>query len=849
MEMTHQSKPSYLIPLTVAVLALPALLFLASPPINAALLLAYELVAQIGICALLLNFSRAAPGRFARPGMRALFAFSIAFGVAELCFNGSLVAGSIAAYRAVCGASLLYTVAFTSLAFAVWRHFGRRREPASFYFSAACLVGAHYFLQYKFILQRLGPSYFEHLPAFILPNSYAYSLATSVVAALAVLYSLRTEDTDAHLWLQSILALLAFDFAQRFQIVESSFSKTTFAQPLWSAGIGALGVAFWRCARNAGGIFSEAPALAPWSSVRVMLGVFVFGANTLLFFGSLATGLFAVQDAEQVTMLLAVLFATWCLSNLLASRVSRDLHALAAAMPSPAASKLDADAWAKLALQPISKRAQFSEINALLRHYNILLATTNEMVQALIKKDREAAVGRLATQVAHDIRSPLAALRMGVAAPRQGEEARSLVRNAIFRIEDIANTLLEKKTEVDTPSSSVEPLLLSSLVDSLVSEKRVEYRAQLNMTIENRVAQRAYGLFAAVDAANFKRVLSNLINNAVEAARKHAAGMITVEVSGDEQSVWLDVQDNGVGIPADILSRLGGEDALSAKAGGHGLGVSHASKMARQWGGSLSFRSEPNKGTLVRMALPRAAPPPWFVDRLPLQEVSTVVIVDDDSSIHQVWRERLGKLAGIALVNLATLEQLRAWHDSSAQSHSLYLIDYEFAGAEETGLEFITRNALASHAVLVTSRFEENQLRQRAAQLGVRVIPKSAAAYVPIDAPPTAGTAALQQLHLVLIDDDPLVRQLWEAQAAWHGKALRTYAHVEAFWLDAPELPKSTSVYIDSQLSDGFRGEDLVERIAKLGFEQIYLATGRSAADFGQIAGLTGIVGKEGPFA
>lgn len=66
-------------------------------------------------------------------------------------------------------------------------------------------------------------------------------------------------------------------------------------------------------------------------------------------------------------------------------------------------------------------------------------------------------------------------------------------------------------------------------------------------------------------------------------------------------------------------------------------------------------------------------------------------------------------------------------------SDSIFLIDYELIGQRFTGLDLIEENKLGDRAILVTSRYEEPQIRKRCEKLGIRLIPKSMTGWVPIE--------------------------------------------------------------------------------------------------------------------
>ena len=487
------------------------------------------------------------------------------------------------------------------------------------------------------------------------------------------------------------------------------------------------------------------------------------------------------------------------------------------------------------------------EVSALARRFDGMMQQLQGNQARLASAEHEKAFVELARQVAHDIRSPLAALDTLVRdASALPESRRVIVRGAVNRIHDIANDLLARhKGSRPRPAADATAHLLSSLIDSIVTEKRLQYRGRMNTDISAVEDEGSYGLFATVQPAEFKRVISNLIDNAVEALGDNA-GAVQVSVSAAQGQVFVRVSDNGKGIPAELLSRLGRKGETHGKSGGYGLGLSHAVASVESWGGRLSISSEVGGGTEVSLSLPAATPPSWFVSHLELEAGSFVVILDDDASIHQVWQSRLTSLGRpLNLVHLSNAEQLQSWLSANEQysPNATYLIDYELAVGAESGLALIEKLGLESRAILVTSRFEEEGVLSDCLRLGVRMIPKGLAGSVPVTMRPGRG-----EVDAVLIDDDRLVRMIWTVSAKAKGKNILAVAHPQELAARIAEVPKSTPIYIDCDLGAGLRGEDLARKLHANGFENLYLATGDvEAAETGPW--LKGVRGKAPPWS
>ncbi len=466
----------------------------------------------------------------------------------------------------------------------------------------------------------------------------------------------------------------------------------------------------------------------------------------------------------------------------------------------------------------------------------------------------EAAIGSSMRQVAHDIRSPLAAINALekdlVILP---EDTRLMLRSAVNRIQDIANKLIDKGREAKSvfKQEVVSSQLLSSLIDPLVSEKRLQFRTQIGVEIDARMAMNSYGLFAKVQPTEFKRVLSNLINNAVEALGEKGSVLLSLVAvnTGVNDEIEISVRDNGKGIALDILARLGQRGETHGKSEGSGLGLYHARTTAEAWGGRLKIESEVGKGTRVLITLPKAKAPDWFVSELKLIPGSTLVVLDDDTSIHQIWQGRFDSLRiaeqQMAAVHLSTPEQFRGWirENAAVLGQTVFFADYELLGFRETGLSLIEEANLGSQSILVTSRFEEPQILEGCQRLKVRMIPKAMAGFIPI----SFGVAPAV-FDAILIDDDELVHLTWKSVAKLRGKRLQGFFHPDEFFSRAETFSKLSPIYVDANLGHGIKGAEVAERIHKMGFAQVYLATGYEPEQFQHLKFLKAVVGKDPPF-
>jgi signal transduction histidine kinase len=469
------------------------------------------------------------------------------------------------------------------------------------------------------------------------------------------------------------------------------------------------------------------------------------------------------------------------------------------------------------------------------------------LIEKIKNDSHDAAIGKMAMQVAHDIRSPLAALDIATRSiSGLQEDHRLIIRNATQRINDIANNLLRqhRKENSDANSAVDSPALLISMLDTIISEKRAQYFGRV-LQFDLDVKDGSHTVFVKVNTIEFKRMISNILNNSVEAMPK--IGHVIISLENDDNYAVIKIEDNGCGIPSDVLVKLFSSDISFGKKEGHGLGLQHAYSVVHSWGGNIKVSSEIGLGTTVSIYLPLAKCPSWFVNDIKINSNDTIVVFDDDKSIHQVWSQRFNYFVennNINMIHFYCCNQLKDFVNklNGNLNGYLFLVDYEIIGIEKSGLDMIEELKIYKKSILVTSRYEEEQILNRCKKLSIHLLPKSMSAFIPIHLIKNNAYDA------VLIDDDPLVLRMWEYSADMQGKKIRTFSKPELFFSIYKEISRETVIYIDSNLGNGKKGEVIAKDIYSEGFETIYLTTGSDASDFSSFSYLKGVIGKAPPW-
>jgi signal transduction histidine kinase len=204
----------------------------------------------------------------------------------------------------------------------------------------------------------------------------------------------------------------------------------------------------------------------------------------------------------------------------------------------------------------------------------------------------------LAKQVAHDIRSPVMALRtLAEAGQEFSTDKQVLLKNTADRIQRIAEDILfQSKIPTKAKLDGCQP---HAAIAEIVGEMKVRFPRQ-DFLFED--AQAIKTLVLPLDKTVFQRIISNLLQNAVDASQpNNSAILVQLSVRGS-QSIIL-VTDRGSGITEENLAKVG-QGNFSTKQEGSGLGISYVRDQLNKVGGSFTLLSKPGIGTQVQLRIP-----------------------------------------------------------------------------------------------------------------------------------------------------------------------------------------------------------------------------------------------------
>ncbi|GEM_PF-4521630 len=264
---------------------------------------------------------------------------------------------------------------------------------------------------------------------------------------------------------------------------------------------------------------------------------------------------------------------------------------------------------------------------------------------------RKAAIGELATQVAHDIRSPLEILKSTKDdLTNLPSEVHSAIILSINRLEEIAYSLLKRNKDPSQEKEIKEELTTQSLVtliDDVILEKRIRF-SLYPVEIESKILEKSLEHLSSINKVSLKNIISNMINNSVESITNTGKILITLEYR-DNWNI-IHIEDNGTGIKPEIINNIFTR-GTTTKDDGNGIGLYTAKNEVNSWGGKIEVTSTEGVGTKFSLFLPN-------IKELTKQEITKlteVVLIDDDKFIHLNWKMYL-EARNIKVHNFKSIE-------------------------------------------------------------------------------------------------------------------------------------------------------------------------------------------------
>lgn len=230
---------------------------------------------------------------------------------------------------------------------------------------------------------------------------------------------------------------------------------------------------------------------------------------------------------------------------------------------------------------------------------NYLERQVEERTRRLRSAERMATIGELASMIGHDLRNPLTGIagavyylkkEEGPDMNENKEKMYNIIEKNIEASDNIIKDLLEYSRELRLELKETN---LRQLTEDAISSVAIPDDVQISNQTDDE-------LKVVVDPPKMKRVLINLLQNAIDAMPK--GGPITIKSKVTHPDLELSVSDTGAGIPEEIMNRIW-EPLFTTKPKGMGFGLAICKKIVEAHGGSITADSEAGLDTVFTIKL------------------------------------------------------------------------------------------------------------------------------------------------------------------------------------------------------------------------------------------------------
>ncbi|TBW27812.1 PAS domain-containing sensor histidine kinase [Gramella sp. KN1008] len=244
------------------------------------------------------------------------------------------------------------------------------------------------------------------------------------------------------------------------------------------------------------------------------------------------------------------------------------------------------------------------EIYALVSAYNSMIDELEESAVKLATSEREQAWREMAKQVAHEIKNPLTPMRLSVQSfqrnfdkddPEIEQKVDEYSNTLINQIDTMSSIASAFSNFAKMPAQQNETLNVPKIVKlalDIFNERYIEFKCEKDE------------ILAKFDRTQLIRVVTNLVKNAIQALKDVEDPHILVMVEEEEDLVRVSVSDNGSGILDENKDKVF-EPKFTTKSSGMGLGLAMVKNIVETYGGSISFVSKQNKGTIFNVRFPK----------------------------------------------------------------------------------------------------------------------------------------------------------------------------------------------------------------------------------------------------
>jgi len=231
-----------------------------------------------------------------------------------------------------------------------------------------------------------------------------------------------------------------------------------------------------------------------------------------------------------------------------------------------------------------------------LKRLDTLEKLVEERTREVLNLEQMSAAGKMAAMVGHDLRGPLQTIKNSLYLMERSPENQAELRESMDEAVDYAASMLEElRLNIGDTPLQLQEANLGALIQKAVVEASIPDSVEPELHIADGLDS------VSMDPLKIRRVLDNLIRNAVEAMPDGGALKVSADVG--EDGTEITVNDTGTGIPEELIPVLF-KVFITTKSKGMGLGLAYCKRAVEAHGGTIDVESSLGNGTTMTIQLP-----------------------------------------------------------------------------------------------------------------------------------------------------------------------------------------------------------------------------------------------------
>lgn len=249
------------------------------------------------------------------------------------------------------------------------------------------------------------------------------------------------------------------------------------------------------------------------------------------------------------------------------------------------------------------------EVGQLIGEYNRMVDELSRSATELARNQRESAWREMARQIAHEVKNPLTPIKLSLqylqkakkdGVPDWDQRFDRFAQSLSEQINALTVIANEFSSFAKLPNAKTEEIDIYKQINEVLN--MFQGYAGIEFSISKNIDKTPIVL---ADRDQLTRVFNNLIKNAIQSIERGKHGRIGLILNIANDTVQIDVTDNGVGIPDDVLPKLFTPN-FTTKSAGTGLGLAITREIIVGFGGSIKVKTQPNVGSTFTVELPLA---------------------------------------------------------------------------------------------------------------------------------------------------------------------------------------------------------------------------------------------------